>query len=85
MNNGELEALRAAFPEYSFRSFPYASNDFVRCQAGHLIVEDLALPPNEKTRFLGFAGRVQRFHLKACAPTASALAKILSNGKSATR
>jgi len=81
MNNGELESLAVAFPEYSFRSFPESEREFLRVQAGHWIVEDLALAPNEKTGFTGFAGRVTRFHLKACAPTVSILAEILSNAE----
>jgi hypothetical protein len=85
MNNGEIESLTGAFPEYSFRSFPEAKFDFLRVQAGRLIVEDIALPPNERTGFTGFAGRVTRFHLKASAPTASALAEILSNGSECRR
>jgi hypothetical protein len=81
MNNGELQALAAAFPQHSFRSFPKAKHDFLRVQAGHLVVEDIALPPNDKTGFAGFAGRVTRFHLKAFAPTVSELAEVLSNGE----
>jgi len=80
MNNGELESLRAVFPEYFFRSFEDSKYEFLRFQAGCWIVEDIALPPDEKTGFTGFAGRVQRFHLKACAPDANALHKLLLNG-----
>jgi hypothetical protein len=76
--NSEIESMRATFPEYSFRLFPDAKHDFLRAQAGSLVVEDIAIPPNEKTGFTGFAGRVTRFHLKAFAATAAELAKILS-------
>jgi hypothetical protein len=80
MNNGELTLLALEHPELSFRQLPNAKNKFLRVQAGVRSVETLCLPPNEKTGFLGFCGKVERFHLKAFASTPDELAEILQNG-----
>jgi hypothetical protein len=80
-----LELLAAEYPALHFRAFPNAERDFLKVQCGRWVVEDIALPPDEKTGFTGFAGRVQRFHLKAFAPDVAELAKILSNGENAAQ
>jgi hypothetical protein len=79
MMNGDdpLVALAAEYPELHFRAFPDAQHDFLRVQCGRWIDEYIALPPDEKTRFAGFSGRVQRFHLKAFAADVAALAAKL--------
>jgi hypothetical protein len=69
MNNGQLALLALEHPELAFRQFPDAKIEFLRVQAGIRRVETLCLPPNEKTGFLGFSGKVERFHLKAFAAT----------------
>ena len=76
-----MKELADAFPEYSFRSFPEAEFAFLRVQAGHWTVEDLALPPNERAGFAGFTGRVQKFHLVAFAATPNELATALASGQ----
>jgi hypothetical protein len=73
MNNGHLELLTAAFPEYPFRCFSKAKPKFHPLQCARSIVEDIALPPNEQRASLAFPGRVQRFHLKAFASDAATL------------
>jgi hypothetical protein len=80
MNNGDLTLLALEHPELSFRQFTNAKNKFLRVQAGIRSVETLCLPPNEKTGFLGFSGKVERFHLKAFAATPGELQEILLNG-----
>jgi hypothetical protein len=79
MNNGQLESLALAHPKLSFRQFPDGKTKFLRVQAGVRSIETLCLPPNEKTGFLGFSGKVERFHLKAFAATSGELAEILLN------
>jgi len=80
MNNGQLALLALEHPELAFRQFPDAKIEFLRVQAGIRRVETLCLPPNEKTGFLGFSGKVERFHLKAFAATPGELAEILQKG-----